>query len=173
MEESADVNPISPYAEGKALAENLLTSMFESYGGSITIFRATSVFHENLEARVLSRIRTEIAKQNDFELFGHGTETRDYIYMDSLLGALNMIIEKKSSMATFSLLNLGSGKSLDLKKVVELALVATGSKSLVNFNGKKRDGDPNSMCVSISKISKFIDFPTSDPIPKLLSYFLN
>ena len=172
--ERVAVNPISPYAEGKALAEAFLMEVASSYPSGITIIRATSVFAENLDSRVLGLIRTRVSKGEDFSLYGTGTESRDFLHVSDFMSLVNLGIINSQFLGGGNIYNVGSGKLLSMKDLVQIALEDSPirrSDLKVSFNGQNRLGDPHTISVSVSKIHELLDFQLADPINKLREYF--
>jgi len=172
--ERLGVNPISPYAEGKALAEAFLMDLASSYPAGITIIRATSVFAENLDTRVLGLIKTKVLKGENFSLFGTGTECRDFLHVSDFMALVNLATTNSQYLGGGNIYNVGSGKLLAMKDLVQIALEESPirrSDIKVSFNGQNRVGDPHTISVSVSKIQALLDFQLADPIIKLREYY--
>jgi UDP-glucose 4-epimerase len=147
------VSPISPYAYGKLRAEDFLRSLINSYTGGITIIRATSVFSENLQSRVLGRIRQELRNKQEVELFGDGSEKRDFIHAEDFFEVLTILISASIQQGGVNVYNLGSGESISMLELADIALQSQigGVEKKVRFNGIKRNGDPHEISVCVKK----------------------
>jgi len=171
--ENSPLNPISPYSFGKAEVEKFLLSKNLNYPGGVTVIRATSVFAENLSSRVLGRIRNQVTSGENLELYGDGDEMRDFIHAEYFFDALHEIIKNNITTGNSGVYNLGSGFSLSISTIVDLALSSiTDSKTRsITFNGVKRLGDPHSMIVSINKLNNLLPWQIPRQEPRLNEYF--
>lgn len=171
--EETVLKPKSPYAEGKARAEEFLIAQSGKYIGGVTIVRATSVFSEDLNARVLGRIRNELKLSNFLELYGDGSESRDFIHADCLFSSLLMAVEMTLTEESTNVFNIGSGIPMTMKQVSQIALSSRigGMDKRIEFNGVVRDGDPHSILVSIDKLRGLGIIESGDLEMKLISYF--
>lgn len=173
-DENSALAPISPYALGKLHAENYLISEKSHYRGGITIIRATSIFADVLSSRVLGRIRSQLRVGEDFELYGDGSERRDFIHADDFLDVCRKLAERGIIYKGVNVMNVGSGKSVSLRHVLNLAIQhspysRTGLR--VNFNEIKRPGDPHTISVSIQKLRMQLGVDNFDYEDSLMKYF--
>ncbi len=173
-DENSSLKPLSPYAYGKAFAEEYLLSVGLEYEGGITIVRATSIFAESLNKRIFGRIKSSLAKKEDFELFGDGTETRDFIHASDFFKLMDSAIQNSRNVKGAHLYNIGSGSPISTSSLLELAMKATSDQShdiTVTFNGKVRRGDPHTIAVSTRKMNQLVKDRVPDPISRIEDYF--
>lgn len=172
-DENFPLNPISPYASGKAEVESFLLSKDLRYPGGVTVVRATSVFAEHLSSRVLGRIRSLVTANENLELYGSGDEVRDFIHAKFFFSALHEVVKYNIANKKSDVINLGSGFSLSIARVVDLALASIencGART-ITFNGVKRIGDPHSMIVSIDKLNDLLPWRIPSQERNLKEYF--
>lgn len=84
------------------------------------------------------------------ELFGTGQESRDYIYIQDMVSAIDCIIQKGPGKC--EVYNLASGIETTIAEVVELYCRALGATPAIDFNGQVRQGDPLNWKADITSI---------------------
>ena len=120
--------PKSPYAASKASCELFLESFYESYGLDYTILRYFNVFgpRQNINseyASVIPNFIFSLLNNKQPEIYGDGTQTRDFIYVGDIVKA-----NISSAKADFNgIVNVASGKSITINALFEMI------KSVVNI----------------------------------------
>ncbi len=166
--ETSILNPLSPYAEGKALSDEILMGS----GSDWLIVRATSIYSNSLEGRVLGRLRNALTMAEPIVLGGSGRELRDFMHLKDFTNALYTLVESMGCHKNIYL--LGSGESIQISEVAEIAVSAQGkSKSgfSVLFDQQTREGDPFAMQVDTSKLLALGFTPSKPPRIGLAEYF--
>ncbi len=87
-------------------------------------------------------------------VWGDGTPTRDFLYVDDAADGIVLTAEKYEDQEP---LNLGSGKEISIKELVEKLLELMDAKMELKWNTDKPNGQPR-RCVSIDKARKLIGF---------------
>ena len=171
--ESQQLFPESPYAIGKAAVETfLLNAETIPENVSIKVLRATSLYDNTLSSRVLFLIKESLLKTKSINLFGSGDETRDFLHTLDLSRFIAQIAVQDSKMA--EVFNLGSGRSLSMREVVDIAvrvLLDVKLDSRMIFSGIDRIGDPVNMKVSVEKLCSLGTSTTIFPTVGLGNYF--
>ncbi len=132
-----NVNPIgirSCYDEGKRAAETLMTDYHRQYGVDIRIIRIFNTYGPNMDpkdGRVVSNCIMQALKNEDITIYGDGSQTRSFCYVDDLVeGIIRMMNNEKGFLGPVNLGNPSERTVLDLaQKVLEL----TGSESKLTF----------------------------------------
>jgi nucleoside-diphosphate-sugar epimerase len=75
------------------------------------------------------------SKENNFEVWGDGTEKRDLVYIDDLIKFVELIITKQKKQ--FELINLGSGKSISIAELVKKIIKASSKHLTIRYNNTK------------------------------------
>jgi nucleoside-diphosphate-sugar epimerase len=166
--EDTQLNPLSPYALGKARADDYLAESTSKW----SILRATSIYSNSLDQRVLGRLRSGLINSEKVTLGGTGYELRDFMHANDLSRALFTLVENKKSIHNIFL--IGTGTSLQLNQVAEIAMSSSANKGLgfsVEFDLSTRQGDPFAMIVDISKSKMFNFNPLVAPLDGLRQYF--
>lgn len=127
-----NVNPIGPrscYDEGKRLAETLMMDYHRSNGVDIRIVRIFNTYGPRMafdDGRVVSNFIIQALKNNPITVYGDGSQTRSFCYVDDMVGGLVAMMEQERLTGPINLGNPGEFTILELAgKVIEL----TGSKS--------------------------------------------
>ena len=132
-----NVNPIgirSCYDEGKRAAETLMNDYHRQYGVDTRIIRIFNTYGPNMDpkdGRVVSNCIIQALKNQDITIYGDGTQTRSFCYVDDLVdGMIKMMNNTKSFYGPVNLGNPSERTVLNLvQKIVEL----TDSKSKIKF----------------------------------------
>ena len=127
-----NVNPIGPrscYDEGKRLAETLMMDYHRSNGVDIRIVRIFNTYGPRMafdDGRVVSNFIIQAPKNNPITVYGDGSQTRSFCYVDDMVDGLVAMMEQERLTGPINLGNPGEFTILELAgKVIEL----TGSKS--------------------------------------------
>ncbi len=139
------VNPIGPrscYDEGKRCAETLFFDYYRQHNLKIKVARIFNTYgprmHPN-DGRVVSNFIVQALRNRDITVFGDGTQTRSFCYMDDLIeGLIRMMSGPDDFTGPVNLGNPDEFTILELaKKIVEI----TNSKSKIVFKPLPQD-DP-------------------------------
>jgi UDP-glucose 4-epimerase len=167
--------PISPYGQSKLMAEQVLRDCATAYGFktiSLRYFNAcgadSKVRHGQLKkaTHLIARIMESIVKRDVFTLNGNDYETpdgtcvRDYLHVEDIANAHYLSTLYAETMAEDSNeFNLGTGKGISIKEIVESVERITG-KSVLLHTGPKRPGDPATLIASSLKFKKAMNWST-------------
>lgn len=166
--EETRLNPLSPYAVGKARADDYLAENASSW----IILRSTSIYSNSLDKRVLGRLRSGLINSERVILGGTGHELRDFMHVNDFSRALLILAQNRQSNCNVFL--IGCGLSLQISEVARMAVCSSTNNGLgfaVEFDQTVRPGDPFAMVVDISK-SRLFDFsPEISPVEGLRRYF--
>ena len=173
--EKENLNPMSPYAEGKLKAEEVLNSFDNSVNPliSIVILRVFSAYSNNLTSRILQKIVVDSKKNRIIDLAGSGNEMRDFVHSSDISRAIKFLVETEKKDK--QIYNIGSGQGIQIQKLLELAdgvFDRLYDKRLhYSFDGSRRAGDPIHL---VAKIQKLLDAgftPSIKPREGLVRYF--
>lgn len=117
QEDGKTDQPLSPYAASKKAAENLCYAYHHSYGLSITIPRYFTVYGPagRPDMSIFRFIRW-IAEQEPLILFGDGSQSRDFTYVDDIARGTVLGL----GLEGYNIINLGSDSPTTLSRVIEL-----------------------------------------------------
>lgn len=130
-----NVNPIgirSCYDEGKRAAETLFFDYHRQNGVEIKVIRIFNTYGPNMntdDGRVVSNFIVQALKGEDITIYGDGTQTRSFCYVDDLVEGM---IRMMNSRAGFTgPVNLGNPGEFTMLELAEKVISLTGSKSRI------------------------------------------
>lgn len=154
IHESAVIRPTSPYGVHKYYSEQICNEFYTFYNIKTLSVRIFSAYGPGLKKQLFwdlfKKVKTKI---NNIEVFGTGNETRDFIYIDDLVRAIDYIIKKNYFDGTF--INVASGISTSIKEVVEIFLNQLNPNLSANFTGECKEGDPLYWQANIDLLKSF------------------
>lgn len=158
--EQDTIDPISPYGWHKFLAEQSCKEYHQVYGIRCAIIRPFSVYGPGLKKQLLWDVFCRSKNQaGPLELWGSGAETRDFIYIDDLVHAVDVIFSHSDMNA--SVYNVASGEMTPIATIVPMLLTALGQSPEIYFNGNIRKGNPHQWKADISKLKNLGYHPTT------------
>lgn len=146
-----NVNPIgirSCYDEGKRCAETLFFDYHRQHNLNIRVARIFNTYGPNMhpsDGRVVSNFIVQSLRGDDITIFGDGTQTRSFCYVDDLISGLISLMNKDF----IGPVNLGNPIEFSMLNLAELILNLTGSKSKIVFRPLPED-DPKQRRPDIS-----------------------
>ncbi len=130
-----NVNPIGPracYDEGKRCAETLFFDYHRQYGVRIKVARIFNTYgprmHPN-DGRVVSNLIVQALRGEPITLFGDGTQTRSFCYVDDLVDGLMRLMAAPDDFT--GPVNLGNEAEFTILALAEQVIRLTGSTSRV------------------------------------------
>lgn len=152
VSEADPVLPVSPYGIHKMQAEQICQSFYTYWGVKTCSLRIFSAFGPGLKKQLFWDLYHKSVAQDTVTLFGTGDEGRDYIYIDDILQAIQLVIEKAAF--TGESINVGNGCQCTIKQVAEIFYRELGWNGIVNFAGNARKGDPLNWEGDITKLTQ-------------------
>jgi dTDP-glucose 4,6-dehydratase/UDP-glucose 4-epimerase len=149
--EEAPLKPISPYGFHKSISETICLEYTQTYHISTAIIRPFSVFGPGLKKQIFWEIYRKY-KDNlgNIELFGSGEESRDFIYINDLISAIDLIISKGSMRG--EVYNVGTGVETKIKEAIKVYVNELDKNRTFAFNGLIKEGDPKNWKADINKL---------------------
>lgn len=124
------IGPRSCYDEGKRCAETLFFDYQRQHGLDIKVIRIFNTYGPRMhpsDGRVVSNFIVQALRGEDVTIFGDGSQTRSFCYVDDLIdGMLRMMDSEKGFCGP---VNLGNPSEFTMLELAEKVLSATGSKS--------------------------------------------
>ena len=131
------VNPIgirSCYDEGKRCAETLFFDYYRQYKTDIRVIRIFNTYGPNMhpnDGRVVSNFIIQALKNEDITIYGDGSQTRSFQYVDDLIEAMIRMMNNDKSFV--GPVNLGNPEEFTIKELAEkiLALIPESTSKIV------------------------------------------
>jgi UDP-glucuronate decarboxylase len=156
-----NVNPIgirSCYDEGKRAAETLFFDYHRQFNVNIKIARIFNTYGPNMslnDGRVVSNFIVQALRSEDITIYGDGSQTRSFCYVDDLVDGLIKLMESPGSV--HGPINLGNPTERTVKNLADLVIAKTKSKSQVIFHELPQD-DPKQRKPDISKARDILNW---------------
>jgi UDP-glucuronate decarboxylase len=172
------VNPIgvrSCYDEGKRCAETLFFDYWRQHQLQIKVVRIFNTYgprmHPN-DGRVVSNFIVQALKGEDITMFGDGSQTRSFCYVDDLI---EVMLRMMDSPAHFiGPVNIGNPGEFTMLELAEMVLRLTGSRSRISFKPLPSD-DPKQRRPDISLAKQALDWEPKvsleEGLVKTIAYF--
>ncbi|HYU13649.1 MAG TPA: UDP-glucuronic acid decarboxylase family protein [Stellaceae bacterium] len=173
-----NVNPIGPracYDEGKRCAETLFFDYHRQHNVRIRVVRIFNTYgprmHPN-DGRVVSNFIVQALKNEPITLYGDGSQTRSFCYVDDLIeGILRMMDAPDDQTGP---MNLGNPVETSVAELARLIIELTGSRSEITHRPLPID-DPIQRCPDISQAKTVLDWepPTAlkPGLQRTIEYF--
>ena len=130
------VNPIgirACYDEGKRCAETLFFDYHRQNGVDIRVVRIFNTYGPRMlpnDGRVVSNFIVQALKGEDLTIYGDGTQTRSFCYVDDLIDGFIRLMEKDGITGP---VNIGNPGEFTMLELAELVLKKVGGKSRLSF----------------------------------------
>ena len=148
-----NVNPLGPracYDEGKRCAETLFFDYFRQHQTRIKVVRIFNTYgprmHPN-DGRVVSNFIVQALQNEDITLYGDGSQTRAFCYVDDLIEGFIRIMATDDSVT--GPINIGNPHEIPVRELAERVIRLTDSKSRIVLRPLPQD-DPLQRCPDIS-----------------------
>ena len=132
-----NVNPIGPracYDEGKRGAETLFFDYHRQHQVDIKVMRIFNTYGPRMSAtdgRVVSNLILQALQGRDLSVFGDGTQTRSFCFVDDTIDAMRQLMD--TSKEVTGPINVGNPTECTILELAKLILELTGSKSKLAF----------------------------------------
>jgi UDP-glucuronate decarboxylase len=172
------VNPVgtrSCYDEGKRCAETLFFDYWRQHSLEIKVARIFNTYgprmHPN-DGRVVSNFIMQALRGEPITLYGDGTQTRSFCYVDDLVEGLVRLMHTPSQCT--GPMNLGNPEEYQVGELAQQVIDMTGSRSQIEYKPLPQD-DPKRRRPDISQARKILDWtpktPLAQGLEKTIAYF--
>ena len=174
------VNPIgmrSCYDEGKRCAETLFFDYYRQHKLEIKVVRIFNTYgprmHPN-DGRVVSNFIVQALRGEDITIYGDGSQTRSFCYVDDLIDGFVRLMESPKEVA--GPINIGNPREFTIKELAETVLNLIGGRSRLVFKPLPQD-DPKQRRPDISLARKVLGWEPrielQAGLEKTIAYFRN
>lgn len=173
-----NVNPIgirSCYDEGKRGAETYLVDNYRQNKLDLKIIRIFNTYGPMMnpeDGRVVSNFIMQALRGQHITIYGDGTQTRSFQYIDDLLDGMIAVMEDEEN--NYGPFNIGNPGEFTMKELAEKVLEKTSSKSELWYEPLPSD-DPKQRRPDISKMKELLEWepkiPLDEGLEKTIEYF--
>lgn len=173
-----NVNPIGPracYDEGKRCAETLFFDYYRQLRIKIKVIRIFNTYGPKLQpddGRVISNFIVQALKNKDITIYGDGSQTRSFCYVDDLVeGIIKMMNSRDDFVGP---VNLGNPTEFTILNLAKKIIKLTDSKSNIIYNSLPED-DPKQRQPNIELAHKELKWEPKiqldEGLKKTINYF--
>lgn len=160
-DEKSKIHPTSVYGLTKQTQEELCMLVGKYLNIPVVAFRYQNVYGpgqslKNPYTGILSIFSSRIRNGNDINIFEDGKESRDFVFIDDVVDATILGIEKDE--ANFLSFNVGTGVAIDIFKVANTLIKKYGKDVKLNVSGNYRLGDIRHNYADLSLIKSKLQF---------------
>ncbi|WP_262690034.1 UDP-glucuronic acid decarboxylase family protein [Kordiimonas aestuarii] len=173
-----NVNPIGPrscYDEGKRCAETLFFDYLRQHDLEIKVARIFNTYgprmHPN-DGRVVSNFIVQALQGHDITIYGDGSQTRSFCYVDDLVGGFLGLMASPREVT--GPINLGNAGEFTIRALAEQVIDLTGSRSELRFEPLP-ENDPLQRRPDLTKAEKVLGWSPkvqlTEGLKKTITYF--
>jgi UDP-glucose 4-epimerase len=151
IQESDPTVPISPYGVSKLAGERYLAVYSQLYGLPAVSMRFFSVYGPRQRKQVIFDLFQKLHDNPDaLEVFGDGSQTRDFAYVEDVARALILAAERAPAQG--ETYNVASGTMVTIGEIVEAICRVAGLSPRVTYTGHVRPGDAEKWEVDLGRL---------------------
>ena len=160
-------DPISPYAVAKLAGELYMTSFYRCYGLETVCLRYFNVFGPRQDpsspySGVLAKFIMQMLQGEEPTIFGDGTQSRDFTYVDNVVSANLLACKAEAGEVAGKVFNVAAGRRTDLNRTFEILKELTGYTGKVKY-AAERAGDVKDSLADISRAQRHLGYqPAGD-----------
>lgn len=160
-------NPIGPrscYDEGKRCAETLFFDYHRQHGLEIKIARIFNTYGPRMhpsDGRVVSNFIVQALRGEPITLYGDGSQTRAFCYVDDLIDGLVRLMESPSNVT--GPINLGNPDEFSIRDLAQAVIAATDATSELGFEPLPGD-DPKQRRPDITRAREILGWEPRMPL---------
>lgn len=186
INEANPQNPINPYGQSKLMVEKILHDCDTAWGlksACLRYFNASGCSEDSTigedhdpETHLIPRVLMAITGElKQLEVYGtdyptpDGTCIRDYIHVEDLATAHGLALTYLENQRKSIRCNLGTGKGISVRQIIEAAETVSGKKVPVTF-GPRREGDPAELIADSNYAKQTLGWePTRSTVDHIVS----
>jgi UDP-glucose 4-epimerase len=149
ISEAATLEPLTPYGSTKAAGEMLMSAYTAVYGMRCACIRLTNVYGPGMQAKdsIVARLMRNIRLGTTFEVYGDGTQVRDYVHAFDVVAALRLGLTDERWKGPMV---IGAGESLSVLEVIDAVKRVSGADIDVR-HGPAKPGEMPAVIVDTSQ----------------------
>ncbi|MFZ1998339.1 MAG: SDR family oxidoreductase [Candidatus Sulfotelmatobacter sp.] len=160
--EDMQPSPISPYAVAKLAGEHYMASFWRCYGLETVSLRYFNIFGPRQDpdspySGVLAKFILRMLQGERPTIFGDGTQSRDFTYVDNVVEA-NLLACKAPAVAVAGqVFNVATGRASDLNEAVRVLKKLIGYAGEVKY-GAERAGDVKHSLADLTRVKEHLGY---------------
>ena len=165
----------SCYDEGKRIAETLCSDYHRMHGVDVRIMRIFNTYGPNMrsdDGRVISNFIVQALKNEKLTIYGDGSQTRSFCYVDDLINGMNLLMESNFRKP----INIGNPVEYTIKELAFLIKDLINPKLEIVYKKLPQD-DPRQRRPSIQLAKETLNWeaeiPLKDGLIKTIEWFKN
>ncbi len=153
-------HPISPYAATKKACELICHTYHHLYRQPVMCLRFFTVFGPRQRPDLaIDKFARLILNDQPIEMFGDGTTSRDYTYIDDIVAGVRAAIDRCSG---YEIINLGSKHPITLREMIAAVGAACGREPEI-ITRPMQPGDVNRTFADVEKAAGLLDYKPTTP----------
>ncbi len=167
------IGPRSVYDEAKRFSEALVMAYHRSYRLDTKLVRIFNTYGRRMrleDGRVIPNFMTQALLEKPLTIYGKGSQTRSYCYVDDLVRGIEKALFSKLHLPV----NLGNPNEMSVLKLAKLILKMSGSHSPIVYRSLPTD-DPQQRCPDIALAKRTLGWKPAvaleDGLEETLQYF--
>lgn len=175
--EESIIRPLTPYAIDKFAAEQYVLDYCHLYDVPGSAVRFFNVYGPNQNPNspysgvisiLVDRYKKQLAgEKTSFTLYGDGSQSRDFVYIDDVIQALLLVANKEAALG--QQFNVGTGKATTLLTLIQTIDQILETELALEYQ-PERSGDIHDSLADISKIQSIGYLPNYDVLSGMKSY---
>jgi len=152
--------PRSVYAVTKLAAEHFVLTLGRLWGFEVVVLRIFNAYGPGqplpaAHAPVISRFLKQAIEGGTLVIFGDGTQTRDFVYLDDVVEALVAAGERTGLNG--ELINVGSGREISINELADIVMRVVGRRVPV-IHSPAQDGGVARLCADLRKAERLLGY---------------
>ena len=169
MREDCLLKPVSPYGVTKLAGENLCYLYYKNYGVPVISLRYFTVYGPRQRPDMaIHKFVKAILNNEKITIYGNGTQTRDFTYVDDAVEANILVAESDIVGEVF---NIGGGSRISVSELIKLIEDTVGKKANIKYVEKQK-GDVRDTLADVSKAEAKLNWNPKVNINKGLKRFV-
>jgi UDP-glucuronate decarboxylase len=165
----------SCYDEGKRCAETLFFDYRRQHDMPIKVVRIFNTYGPRMhphDGRVVSNFIVQALKDENITIYGDGSQTRSFCYVDDLVEAMLRMMDTPGDVT--GPINIGNPNEFTIRELAEIVIELTGTKGKIHFEPLPSD-DPRQRQPDIAKAKEVLGWEPKtqlrDGLVKTIAYF--
>lgn len=152
--------PRAPYDESKRFSEALAVAFRQQYDVDIRTVRIFNTYGPRMrpdDGRVIPNFLSQALRGDDLTVYGDGTQTRSFCYVDDLVSGIRAFADADADVAAGEVVNLGNTDEIEIRELAEVIIEVLDTDSGIVYKELPED-DPQIRRPDISRAQELLDW---------------